>query len=264
MSSVSEYKSFRSSSEMNLETNRKTNIAVLPNRNVPITIDLINNSFNQDYYVSNNLLEYKSNTNPTREKQYYENNSLFQFDGYTKAILTGIKLIPFKWYHFKIAIADIGDRKYDSWIFLKGNSFISTGKKINPKKKDLKEYYKLFKTDSLIIESTEDKIKILLPIYFNINSSDIKPESYSLLTFINRILKYSNYNLTINGFADEIGTDEYNLILSQKRADQVKQYFIKNSINEQRIQSEGKGEIKSSIKMNKSRKVEFILYKKSS
>ncbi|MBI9052940.1 MAG: OmpA family protein [Bacteroidales bacterium] len=96
------------------------------------------------------------------------------------------------------------------------------------------------------------------------NSSEIKLESAELLDYIYDILDYSYYDLQINGYADESGTDIYNLKLSQERADQVKEYFKINGIDPVRLKSNGKGEIKSSIEMNKSRKVEFILYKKGS
>lgn len=243
-----------------LSTNNKKNIAILPNNNVPITIDLINNFVNSDYYISNNSLEYRFKGNLDADERFYENNYLFQFDGYTKPIFSGLKLEPFKWYHFKIAIADVGDRKFDSWIFLKGNSFVSNGNIINPDIDGLKEYFKLFNNDSLIIKTIDDKIHILLPLYFNFNSSEIHNTSYIIINYIKDIIHYSDYQLIIDGYADETGDNEYNLKLSQDRADNVKKYFIDNGINENRLQAFGKGEIKSGDELDKSRKVEFILY----
>ena len=244
-----------------LVTGKKNNIAILPNTNIPITIDLINNEKNSEYYVSNNY-EYKYDGGLERDKQFYENQYLFNFSGYTKPILSGIKLEPFKWYHFKIAIADIGDRKYDSWIFLKGNSFVSNGNIINPKVDDLKEYFKLFDNDSLIIKTTDNKIHILLPLYFSFNSSEISSTSYKILNYIKDIILYSDYHLIINGYTDETGNKEYNLKLSQERADSVKLYFKEKGIDKDRLQAFGKGEINSDEKLDKSRKVEFVLYKK--
>ena len=242
-----------------IETGVKKNIAILPNTNIPITIDLINNEKNSEYYVSNNY-EYKYDGGLERDKQFYENQYLFNFSGYTKPIFSGIKLKPFNWYHFKIAIADIGDRKYDSWIFLKGNSFISNGKKINPKIENLKEYYKLFEDDSLIVNTIDNKIHILFPLYFNFNSSVITSTSYKILNYIKDIILYSDYHLIINGYADEIGGEEYNLKLSQERADSVKLYFKEKGIDKDRMRAFGKGEIKSDGELDKSRKVEFVLY----
>ncbi|MCD4834915.1 MAG: OmpA family protein [Bacteroidales bacterium] len=243
-----------------LSTNNKKNIAILPNNNVPITIDLINNFVNSDYYISNNSLEYRFKGNLDADERFYENNYLFQFDGYTKPIFSGLKLEPFKWYRFKIAIADVGDRKFDSWIFLKGNSFVSNGNIINPDIDGLKEYFKFFDNDSLIIKTIDNKIHILLPLYFSFNSSEIYNTSYIILNYIKDIIHYSDYQLIIDGYADETGDDEYNLKLSQDRADNVKKYFIDNGINENRLQAFGKGEIKSGDELDKSRKVEFILY----
>ena len=114
----------------NTKTNEQHNLSKLSTNGDPITIDLINSKSNNQYYVSNNSFE-TSYENTLSHFEYYENYKLFQFDGFTKPIYTGIKLEPFAKYHFKIALADVGDRRFDSWVFIKGNSFISNGNKID-------------------------------------------------------------------------------------------------------------------------------------
>lgn len=246
-----------------IETEIKKNIAVLPNTNIPITIDLINNDINSHYYVSNNKLEYKHGSNGSRFERFKENQYLFTFNGYTKPISTGMKLKAYRWYHFKIAIADVGDRKFDSWIFLTGNSFVSSGNTHTPTKRNIKDYLQDFNTDSIQINEVDNKIVILAPIYFDFNSSTIKEAFNNLFINIISILRYSEYYVNINGFADETGEESYNLKLSQERANNVKQYLIDKGINEDRLNAFGKGEITSDINLDKSRKVEFVLYKKS-
>ncbi len=246
---------------INKQTGIKKNIALLTGKNTPITIDLINGETNPEFYISNNHSDYKYNENDRlRDYQFHENNYLFQFDGYTIPIISGIKLKAYNWYHFKIAIADVGDRKFDSWIFLKGNSFISTGKKISPAKEELKNYFQYLITDSLAINSINNKINIIAPIYFDFNSSIIKKSSFKLLNYLTGLIKYTDYSLTINGYADETGNEKYNLKLSQERADSVKLHLIEKGIDQNRLKALGKGEIISSEELDKSRKVEFVLY----
>jgi len=242
--------------------NTNDNIGIIAENGTPITIDLINSDHNSDFYIVNNQLEYRYK-NELTEDEYYENQNLFQFDGFTKSIHSGKKLEAYKKYHFKIAIADAGDRKFDSWIFIHGNSFASTGKLADIKLEDLKEYFEFFNLDSIELAKSNDKLTLLVPVYFDFNSYKIKDSSKEYLNYLCNLLTFSGYSVTINGYADETGTKEYNLELSQKRADQVKNYFANNGINQNRISSFGKGEIRLG-KNSRSRKVEFILYKKSS
>lgn len=247
------------------QTGKKQNIAFLTHKNIPITVDLINNETNAEYYISNNQFEYRYNiNNAIRDNQFHENNYLFNFDGYTKPIYSGIRLKAYNWYHFKIAIADVGDRKFDSWIFLKGNSFTSSGKKIKPSTENIKSYFQHIIKDSLAIFSMNNQTNIVAPIYFDFNSSVIKTSSIEILNYLVALLKFTDYHLVINGYADESGTDDYNLKLSQQRADQVMSYFIDNDIETDRLKAMGHGEIKFENNLDKSRKVEFILYNKGS
>lgn len=240
-------------------SNNKYNIATINKNGVPITVDLINSNFNSDYYIANNSSEYKFNGDENSDLLFYENKRLFQFDGFTKAIGTGLKLEAFKTYHFKIAIADVGDRKFDSWIFLKGNSFVSNGKIENPELKNINAYFNFLKNDSIEFYQIGSEIHMIMPVLFDFNSCEILNKSVIILEPIINLLWYSNYNLIINGYADEVGSSVYNLNLSQKRSDKVKAYFINQGVNQNRLKSYGKGELKSSENNMKSRKVEFIL-----
>ena len=48
--------------------------------------------------------------------------------------------------------------------------------------------------------------------------------------------------IEISGHTDSKGSDDYNLQLSQGRADAVRQYLVDNGISEDRIISKGYGE----------------------
>lgn len=53
---------------------------------------------------------------------------------------------------------------------------------------------------------------------------------------------YPQTSITITGYTDSLGSKEYNLSLSKRRAQSVADYFIKQGINLNRIKVEGKGE----------------------
>lgn len=103
-------------------------------------------------------------------------------------------------------------------------------------------------------------------IQFNVNSDAIKPESGAVLREIATVLQENpSVRIKIIGHTDSDGDAESNLILSQKRADAVKNALINfYGINTTRIEIEGKGEsqplnnnINESEKAS-NRRVEFI------
>lgn len=106
-------------------------------------------------------------------------------------------------------------------------------------------------------------------IYFEPNSNELKSASYPVLDRIAEILKkYPDADLTITGHTDAIGDEKGNLVLSIKRAFQVKYYLVhEKGVRLSRIDSDGFGEQKP-ISDNQStegrslnRRVEFELAK---
>ena len=81
-------------------------------------------------------------------------------------------------------------------------------------------------------------------ILFNSGSDQIKPESYGVLKQIaNALLEDTSLNLNIIGHTDADGDAENNLMLSQQRAESVKNFLVGQfQIDENRLQTEGKGE----------------------
>lgn len=80
-------------------------------------------------------------------------------------------------------------------------------------------------------------------IHFDFNKSDIKPEDQTALDYKAKILQ-ANSALTIrvNGFADERGSDEYNLALGMRRATSAKRYLLNKGIPDARIETFSYGE----------------------
>ncbi|MFM9989211.1 thrombospondin type 3 repeat-containing protein [Flavobacterium sp.] len=82
-------------------------------------------------------------------------------------------------------------------------------------------------------------------IFFENNSDKLKVASLSQLDELAKILyKYEGASLTIEGHTDSVGADDFNMTLSQKRSDSVKQYLIGKGSADTRLTGIGFGETK--------------------
>jgi OOP family OmpA-OmpF porin len=83
---------------------------------------------------------------------------------------------------------------------------------------------------------------VLRGVHFDFNKSNIRPGDAAVLDEAAATLK-SNPNVTIdvNGYCDAIGSVEYNLKLSDRRADAVEDYLEKAGIPESRLIPHGYG-----------------------
>jgi peptidoglycan-associated lipoprotein len=80
-------------------------------------------------------------------------------------------------------------------------------------------------------------------IYFDLDKSDLKDEARALLDAKLPLLRANaNIRIRIAGHADERGSDEYNVSLSQKRAASAKRYLVDQGIAADRIDVVGFGE----------------------
>jgi len=88
-----------------------------------------------------------------------------------------------------------------------------------------------------------ETVSIDLKIQFDFDKAEIKPEYHNNIEKVAEFLKqYPDTKAVIEGHTCAIGTNEYNLDLSQRRAENVCQYLINNfGINPLRIQSVGYG-----------------------
>jgi len=103
-------------------------------------------------------------------------------------------------------------------------------------------------------------------IYFDFNKSDVKPESDPALQEINKLLSdNTNLKVFIVGHTDNVGGVDYNMKLSQARADAViKVLTAKYKINPQRLKAHGVGQLapvmpnKTDEGRAKNRRVELV------
>lgn len=100
--------------------NGKQNLARLPATNVPVSTNTVNHLANANQYINNNPYDYQCQNLPP-----FAPNEC-QLDGWTKVLATNVAVIPCSTYHVKIAISDIGDGGWDSAVFLRAFSTIST------------------------------------------------------------------------------------------------------------------------------------------
>lgn len=80
-------------------------------------------------------------------------------------------------------------------------------------------------------------------VAFRLNQSDVENSQMASLEHVaNYLKKNPNANITVNGYASPEGTEEYNLQLSQRRADAVKNMLVdKYGIASNRINAIGHG-----------------------
>ena len=112
---------------------------------------------------------------------------------------------------------------------------------------------------------TTDGRIIIHGIRFDFNKATIKPESMGVINELVKMMKENlNTKFEIQGHTDSHGNDDYNMKLSQQRADSVKSILVELGIEESRLSSKGYGESKPISDNNtqegkaNNRRVEFV------
>ena len=107
----------------------------------------------------------------------------------------------------------------------------------------------IIQTENLTIDTLlKGKSYNLSDIFFETESYELNKKSLALLLgFSNYLLQNTKISIAINGHTDDIGEDDKNLILSQNRADAVKNYLIDKGITASRLKSIGYGEKKPTV-----------------
>ncbi len=103
---------------------------------------------------------------------------------------------------------------------------------------------------------------ILKNVFFELGKSTVTANSHAELDKLVEYLQaVPGSKVKINGHTDRIGDRKKNLILSQQRADAIKDYLIENGIDKKRITTEGKGDTETicSPPCKENRRVDFVL-----
>lgn len=78
---------------------------------------------------------------------------------------------------------------------------------------------------------------------FDFDKYNVKPEYYGVLQNLIEYMNYNDYDVTIVGHTDSVGTEVYNMGLGQRRADSVKSKLMEFGLSGERILgTESRGE----------------------
>ncbi len=120
------------------------------------------------------------------------------------------------------------------------------------------------------VKLTADKIEILEMVFFETNKAVIKKESFGILDDVAKVLRDNAFikKLRVEGHTDSTGDAKKNMVLSQKRAEAVREYLIGQGVAADRLVAEGFGPTRP-IADNKTkegkaqnRRVEFVITEK--
>jgi len=193
-----------------------------------------------------------------------------------------LKVVPNEVYHIKIAIADVSDGILDSGVFLEAESFRSFGDEIVTIDKQIlkyddpslatipklelrfKPYSQLPPVIPLEVNKLTKKDSETKKVHFEFDSYVLTDTS--IIWQVYKILKESpEASVEINGHTDHIGSDEYNLKLSQKRSISALNYLNSRGITMKKIKAQYFGESlpmetnETEFGRARNRRVEFVI-----
>ncbi|NRB39508.1 MAG: OmpA family protein [Pseudomonadales bacterium] len=107
------------------------------------------------------------------------------------------------------------------------------------------------------VDSLEQALTVY---YFEFDQYSLSSETKSNLDIVATALKNSTATVRLEGHADERGSREYNLALSEKRAETVKKYLTIQGVAASQIETIGYGEEKPAVvgNHNQNRRVELV------
>ncbi|HEY9006873.1 MAG TPA: OmpA family protein [Ohtaekwangia sp.] len=128
---------------------------------------------------------------------------------------------------------------------VKRQTYTMRGKGVDPT--TLKDLITTITVDTvLVLDKIEiNKVFILDNIYYNFNKSDIRPDAAKELDkLVQLLIDNPEIKIELGSHTDSIDTEDYNLRLSQRRAESAVNYIVQHGIAPDRIVAKGYGESK--------------------
>jgi outer membrane protein OmpA-like peptidoglycan-associated protein len=117
-----------------------------------------------------------------------------------------------------------------------------------------------------LVVVTEKKIELKQTVFFDTNKTTIKPVSFPLLNDVALAMKDNpKIKVEVQGHTDSVGPDDFNLKLSQGRAESVRKYLIGKGVAPDRMDPKGYGENvpiadnRTAEGRSQNRRVEFVI-----
>ena len=139
------------------------------------------------------------------------------------------------------------------------------------RRKQAAELDRLQKALSRVVETRRTALGLVMSlgsesIKFDFDQARLKPEDRELLSRIAGILlTSSDYRIDVYGHTDDIGTEEYNQGLSERRAQAVRDYLVEAGVDPAIIATEGYGKSQPRVEASgpearaKNRRVEIAV-----
>ena len=119
------------------------------------------------------------------------------------------------------------------------------------------------------IQQVAEGLKFMMPVNFAFDDATVREEDKPSITRFAQIVQqhYPNAKVTVEGFADPAGTRSYNVNLSQRRAEAVKQYLAEAGMVSDMVAAVAYGETRlvvpgaerDDMGAEKNRRVTFVI-----
>ena len=112
------------------------------------------------------------------------------------------------------------------------------------KDKQIKELRESTAGSGIDVTDNGDGILLNLPdVTFAVDSTEVSPSFQASLDKVAQsMVQYPDSLIDVYGHTDSTGSDQYNMALSQRRADAVSRYLISRGVSSARLQAKGMGE----------------------
>jgi outer membrane protein OmpA-like peptidoglycan-associated protein len=151
-------------------------------------------------------------------------------------------------------VKNLKDKAYDTYLSCRTKEAIEMAKDATKKANSLCPPRQKVEPKPVEMKTPRVIDRLTLTINFDFNKSKIKKsDAAQLKKALEFIKKYPGAKIKLEGHTDSIGSEKYNLKLSEKRADATKNYLVKDGhIEASRISTMGYGKSKP-IASNKTR-----------